>query len=93
MATDFGTVGLSFGAVALNAVRTVKEKRDPFPVIFAGAVVTTVFVLLGGLRPKLGLTAAAVFFIASALDSGPAAVDTVTKVVNSKSSSKAVSHV
>lgn len=83
MADEFGTVGLTSGAIAFNAVRAVQEKRDPFPVIFSGAVLMVVFIVLGDFRPRLGMAAAAVFFLASALDSGPAVVDATTKLANS----------
>lgn len=83
MANEFGTVGLTSGAIALNAIKSVEAKRDPFPVIFSGAVLLVVFVVLGGFRPRLGMAAAAVFFVASAIDSGQAVVSMVTKVSNS----------
>lgn len=84
MASEFGVITLTASGIGINAVKEIKTNRDPYPVLLAGVVLMAVFVFLGNVRPRLGLAAAAVFFLASAIDGGPLIIQTVNQLINSK---------
>jgi hypothetical protein len=68
--SDFGTVGMAGTAVAINTVYTLQHGRDPFPVLFAGALFTGAVVLVSAGTPELGTALAGLFLLATFLTRG-----------------------
>ena len=57
-------------AVGINTVAQVSDKKDPFPTIMAGGLLTTALVLINEWEPGLASGLAMIFLVATLLTRG-----------------------
>ena len=57
-------------AVGVNTVATVSAKKDPFPTLMAGGLLTTALVLINEWEPGLASGLAMLFLVATLLTRG-----------------------